>query len=228
MIESLFADATPRTSRDVQRQDIVPASNPRIATTGVMYVVKDTRLHSDSDPDSVVLGDLERSSEVAVTGEVTDGWTQIEHNGLPRWIRTGHLSTEPPKLAPHEGAASSEPCYLGAGPERGLRPDTVRVYRAVCARFPEITRYGGVAGRGEHATGHALDIMVSGQLGRDVAAFLQAHRVELGISYLIYEQKIWTVQRGGEGWRRMKSRGGKTANHYDHVHVTTYGSAGTA
>ena len=49
----------------------------------------------------------------------------------------------------------------------------------------------------------------------------------LGVDYLIYEQRIWTVQRGGEGWRGMSDRGGDTANHYDHVHVTTVGNAGT-
>ena len=33
---------------------------------------------------------------------------------------------------------------------------------------------------------------------------------------------IWSVERGGEGWRGMSDRGSTTANHYDHVHVTTY------
>jgi hypothetical protein len=39
---------------------------------------------------------------------------------------------------------------------------------------------------------------------------------------VIYAQKIWSVKRGGEGWRGMSDRGSVTANHYDHVHVSTY------
>jgi hypothetical protein len=50
----------------------------------------------------------------------------------------------------------------------------------------------------------------------------------MGVSQLIWQQHIWTVQRGSEGWRAMEDRGSTTANHYDHVHVTVYGNSGTA
>jgi hypothetical protein len=43
-----------------------------------------------------------------------------------------------------------------------------------------------------------------------------------GVSYVIYSQRIWSVDRAGEGWRYMSDRGSSTANHYDHVHVTTF------
>ena len=33
---------------------------------------------------------------------------------------------------------------------------------------------------------------------------------------------VASVQRGGEGWRGMSDRGSATANHYDHVHVSTF------
>ena len=110
--------------------------------------------------------------------------------------------------------------------EAGLQPDTVKVFRAVCERFPQVGEYGGIAGRGEHATGQALDIMVRGSLGDEIAAFLQEHRSELGIEYLIWEQRIWRPATSAS-WRPMSDRGGDTANHVDHVHVTTYGSAAT-
>ena len=98
----------------------------------------------------------------------------------------------------------------------------MRVHEAVCAAFPEITSYGTYRGDGEHAQGLAIDIMVSGERGWEVAEFLRANYSELGISYIIYSQKIWSVDRAGEGWRYMSDRGSTTANHYDHVHVTTY------
>ena len=52
--------------------------------------------------------------------------------------------------------------------------------------------------------------------------FVRANYAELGVSYIIYSQQIWSVDRAGEGWRGMSDRGSTTANHYDHVHVTTY------
>ncbi|QDP98588.1 M23 family metallopeptidase [Microlunatus elymi] len=61
--------------------------------------------------------------------------------------------------------------------------------------------------------------------GNRVAEWVKAHHAELGVQYIIYHQRIWNVQRNNEGWRRMPDRGSPTANHMDHVHVTTYGDA---
>ena len=61
--------------------------------------------------------------------------------------------------------------------------------------------------------------------GWEAARWVRAHAKQLGVSQVIYSQKIWTVQRGSEGWRGMSDRGSATANHYDHVHVTVYGNA---
>jgi hypothetical protein len=96
------------------------------------------------------------------------------------------------------------------------------VHEAVCAAFPDITSYGTYRSDGEHSMGIAIDIMVSGDRGWQVAEFVRAHYAELGVSYVIYSQRIWSVDRAGEGWRYMSDRGSTTANHYDHVHVTTY------
>ncbi len=64
--------------------------------------------------------------------------------------------------------------------------------------------------------------MVSGEEGYQVAEFIRKYYQELGVSYIIYSQQIWSVERSSEGWRGMSDRGSTTANHYDHVHVTTY------
>ena len=53
----------------------------------------------------------------------------------------------------------------------------------------------------------------------------KAHQAELGVQYMIYRQRIWNVQRANEGWRMMADCGTATANHMDHVQVTTYGNA---
>ncbi len=215
------ASAEPPTtvSRSAERPPLPNEAEVEAEITGVMYAVEKLPVHADSDADSPELAMIAAGDTVDVTGKTRGGWTQIMHNGAPRWVATDGVTKEEP--------LGTAPCPLGSGVERGLQPDTVKVYRAVCAKFPQITRYGGIAGRGEHATGHSLDIMVSSDLGNDIAAFLQENRAELGIEYLIWRQRIWRPATSG-AWRGMSSRGGATANHMDHVHVTTYGTAATS
>ncbi len=125
---------------------------------------------------------------------------------------------------------SQAACASGSAVEAGLTRDAIRVHRAVCALFPSVTSWGGRTGSGgEHSTGQALDIMIpNSSVGQAIANYVRANYKALGVSEVIWAQKIWTVQRSSEGWRPMSDRGSTTANHYDHVHVTVYGSSGTA
>jgi hypothetical protein len=43
-----------------------------------------------------------------------------------------------------------------------------------------------------------------------------ANQDALGVSYAIWNQRINT----GSGWKGMEDRGGVTANHEDHVHIS--------
>ncbi|HJR37796.1 MAG TPA: SH3 domain-containing protein [Nocardioidaceae bacterium] len=181
--------------------------------------------------DYTLLEVLPAGTKVPVTGEVVDGaWAEISYDGLSRWVNADYLVEEKPQPEEEEAEArvagiSSAPCPSGSDVESGLTSDAVLVHRAVCAAFPEITTYGGLRSDGEHGQGLALDIMVSGSLGDQVAEYLRANAGSLGISYLIWSQQIWTVERSSEGWRYMEDRGSTTANHYDHVHVTVYGNS---
>jgi len=97
------------------------------------------------------------------------------------------------------------------------------VYRAVCAAFPgTVSSFGGyrAGDDGDHGSGRAVDIMVSGEPGRTIARYVQAHARELGVSYVIYQQKIWLAGRPTGEWKAMEDRGSTTANHFDHVHVS--------
>jgi hypothetical protein len=114
--------------------------------------------------------------------------------------------------------------------ESGLTPDAIRVHRAICSRFPQVRSFGGVRADSlpAHPSGRALDAMVSStSLGWQIANYVRDNRRRLGVSEVIFAQKIWTVQRAGEGWRSMSNRGSASANHYDHVHVTVFGSTGS-
>jgi hypothetical protein len=217
---SVSKGAVPATiSRSAERAPLPNTAAVEETIEGLRYAVQPLAIHAAADSSSPVLADVASGKTVDITGKTKGEWTQIVHKDAPRWVKTSQIAREMP--------LGTEPCPVGS--ESGLQPDTIKVLRAVCEKFPSITSYGGVAGRGEHATGHALDIMVGvgNPVGDDVAAFLQEHRAELGIEYLIWKQRIWRPATS-PSWRGMSNRGGATANHLDHVHVTTYGSSATS
>jgi hypothetical protein len=114
-----------------------------------------------------------------------------------------------------------EPCP-DSSVENGLTSSAVYVYRSVCHAFPQITTYLGWDDHGEHSSGKALDIMTSDKaLGDQIAAYLQEHASELNLYDVIWYDRIWTPERASEGWRDYGDHGSPTANHMDHVHVST-------
>lgn len=166
------------------------------------------------------LGVIEALRKVSVTGRRQLGRAQIVVDGQSRWVTADYLSKDKPKPEP-AGPSLGGTCSNGSSIDAG-RASLYAIHDVVCANWPEITSYGTWRGDGEHAQGRAIDIMVSGEAGWAVADFLRANYSALGIEYIIYAQNIWSVDRGGEGWRGMSDRGSTTANHYDHVHVTVY------
>ncbi|MGJ9412075.1 SH3 domain-containing protein [Aeromicrobium sp. CF4.19] len=213
-------DATIEVNRSAERPELPAESEESVDVTGTRVALKDgVAVRADAKRDAPVLATLDKGDKIDVTGETAEGWTEVVHKDLSRWVKSASVAKKLPE--PPEPALGTEPCPTGS--ESGLQPNTVKVLRAVCAKFPEVSEYGGVAGRGEHATGHALDIMVRGAAGDSIAAFLQENQDELGIEYLIWEQQIWRPATSAS-WRPMSNRGGDTANHMDHVHVTTVGS----
>ena len=202
------------------------AAPPKI--TGTKYTTTDVNLWT-LPLTGVLLDVLPKGTKVSVTGKVDGLYAEVVSDGKSSWVKAQYLSATKP-VASTSGSISQAACASGSGVEDGLTQDAIRVHRAICAKFPDITSYGGLRSGdsgSEHSTGHALDIMVSGAEGQEVADWLKANYKKLGVSQLIWQQHIWTVQRSSEGWRAMEDRGGATANHYDHVHVTVYGNSGT-
>ncbi|GAB47804.1 hypothetical protein MOPEL_029_00850 [Mobilicoccus pelagius NBRC 104925] len=110
---------------------------------------------------------------------------------------------------------------------RGLRnwPSAVRSRIAAQFGLTDIGGYRPGEGRSDHHSGRALDIMVRGDAGTEVAEWVRAHAGELNVKYVIWQQGYW--QPGMNGYRPMKDRGSETANHWDHVHVSFYRGSGT-
>jgi hypothetical protein len=215
------------TSAKTRAAEDLKAAAPKIS--GTKYTTTDVNLWS-LPLTGVLLDVLPKGTKVSVTGAVDGIWAEVVSDGKARWVKAQYLSATKP-VASVAGAISQAACKSGSAMESGLTQDAIRVHRAICAMFPDISTYGGLRSGdsgSEHSTGRAVDIMInSASEGQEIADWLKANYKKLGVSQLIWEQHIWTVQRSSEGWRAMPDRGGATANHMDHVHVSVYGNVGT-
>lgn len=209
--------------RSAAPRAVAPPVAPKI--TGRLWTTADLDLRATPTENARVLGEVEAITRVPVTGKRSNGYAQVvvRRDGARTiaWVTAEYLAAKKPEK-PTELPLSGQPCPDGSV-ENGLTADAVRVYRAVCHAFPQITSYGGWDDHGEHASGRAIDIMTSDvALGDAIADYLLAHASELNLYDIIWRQRIWTQERSGEGWRSMSDRGSATANHYDHVHVSVY------
>jgi hypothetical protein len=185
-----------------------------------LWTTAELNLWASTDEKAKLLGTIDAGKKVLVTGRRADGRAEIVVKDQARWVTAEYLSSEKPLVA--AGGLSMAPCPDGSV-ENGLTDGAVYVYRSVCHAFPQVTSYGGWDNHGEHASGRALDIMVTDSgLGQAIANFLVAHAAELNLYDVLWAQQIWTPERASEGWRAMSDRGSATANHYDHVHVSVY------
>jgi hypothetical protein len=207
----------------------VPVALPAKATPAVALRPRwtTTRLNVRSGPalNSRLLTLLGSGVRVLVTGKVRGPWSEIAWlNHQTGWLRTAYLArTKPKPTVARVSGVSGAPCPDGSSVESGLQPNTVKLYRAVCAAFPAVNAWGGRTGSGgDHGAGLALDIMCRGSLGDAIASYVRSHASRFGVKEVIWSQHIWSVQRSSEGWRPMADRGSTTANHYDHVHVSVY------
>jgi uncharacterized protein YraI len=183
-----------------------------------MWTTAELNLWSGPEENADKIGVLDGLEKVLITGRKDNGRIEVVVNDKSRWVTAGYFSEKKPETGPTLGGT----CTNGSSVSSGVHSGIVMMHEAVCANFPEITSYGTFRGDGEHAQGRAVDVMISGETGWEVADFLRANYAALDIEYIIYSQHIWSVERSGEGWRSMSDRGSTTANHYDHVHVTTY------
>ena len=178
---------------------------------------------------------LSVNTEVSLTGVTQDGFSQVKDGDQLYWVSTIYLSDK--RVSTDQGAVqgpaapspdgSTSLTFGGSSGLTQLRETTKQVVYAVRANYPQInTMYGYRQDPlPDHPSGRAVDIMMPNgandvALGDSIAAYLQANANSLNIEYLIWRQRIWI--NGDSGWTWMADRGGTTANHYDHIHVTVY------
>jgi hypothetical protein len=115
----------------------------------------------------------------------------------------------------------------------------LHLYEQTLAQFPD-TGWGCYSPRpgtqSEHPLGRACDLTFGNAIGQyptaeqldygwQVTEWMQTHAEALGVEYLIWQGKIWSLSRDAEGWRPYNGGGmhdpdNVTGGHYDHLHVT--------
>lgn len=108
-----------------------------------------------------------------------------------------------------------------------LKPQAEAFRQEIAAKFG-ITNIGGYreGDPEDHGQGLAVDVMVptSSELGDQVAQYAIDNMDRAGISYIIWKQQFYmpvdNIYGPANTWNQMPDRGGDTANHYDHVHIS--------
>ena len=127
------------------------------------------------------------------------------------------------------GTAKSQALAPGVGAERGLQVQTIRLKRAISARFPEIRDIGGWRHDPMkwHPNGLAIDVIIpdwetpAGRaLGDRVARFARDNAKRFNVEHVIWQR---TYHPASGSSQMMADLGDPDANHYTHVHIATYG-----
>jgi len=180
------------------------------------------------------LGVIPRDTVIDLTGTVENGMAQVIWNGSTRWVNNRYVTSTNASAGASASSSGSSASRkdINKGWSSGLEKinsDAQAIAWEVWDRYPDIkTMYGWRNdATADHPAGRAVDVMIpdyrsDNSLGYEIAEYFKANAKEFGVSYIIWNQKIWSVQRNKEGWRSMADRGGDSANHKDHVHINTY------
>lgn len=234
------ASPTPKATAPATSAAPKPDYSKLAEKAGTLYATSGVNVRSGPGTSFEALTTVAEGDDVTSTERTVDGWRQIALGKKAGWIKESLLTKDKPQAsAPatqsassgsgsattSSGGFSSASCSKAGGLEANLTSKAAKVLRAVCGRFTEVSSYGGYRpGAGSyHGSGRAIDVMVSGDYGWEIANWARANASKLGVIEVIYQQKIWTTQRSGDGWRPMSDRGSVSANHYDHVHLSIGG-----
>ena len=133
--------------------------------------------------------------------------------------------------APEVQPVASTPTSGNAIPtDPHLQPQAEAFRQEIAAKFG-ITNIGGYreGDPEDHGKGLAVDVMVptNSELGDQVAQYAIDNMDRAGISYIIWKQQFYmpvnNIYGPANTWNQMPDRGGDTANHNDHVHISFNG-----
>jgi uncharacterized protein YgiM (DUF1202 family) len=179
-------------------------------STTTLYVTTYATLFAGPSTTSARAGAATLGSILRGTGTIHDTFTQVIWNGTTAWISSRAVIVS-----------------LGSTSLDRLESNGKAAVIELRKKFPQITTiYGWRASSdysSDHPNGRAVDFMIPSYksnkaLGDALAAYVIANGPRLHMTYVIWQQRIWTPYSGK--WRAMEDRGSDTANHMDHVHVS--------
>jgi len=202
-----------------------PASQspkPEQTPSKVAYATAGVNLRSGAGTSYRVLGVVQAGEKVTVRS-ASNGWSKVSTK-----IGSGYISSK----------------YLTTSELSTVRSDTQLVMNTVRRLFSGdyTSLYTIRPGSVGHSSGRAVDVMMANyksasgiKAGDRIAQFLLDNRTQLGISYLIWQDKIWLS--ASKGWEPYSTSGKygtqftnnwtDTTKHMDHIHVETHGSSAT-
>lgn len=150
------------------------------------------------------------------------GWAEVSAPQGRGWVRETYLSKSQPGV---------------------LQPDAQRVIAALKGRTGDTVSaiHTIRSGSSGHSSGKAVDLMIRDYKNRarvaqgdKLAQFLLDNRIQLGIYYLIWQDRIWLPTTGwtpysdsGKYGNQFTGNWNDTTRHMDHIHVEVYGNAAT-
>jgi hypothetical protein len=182
--------------------------------------------------------------------EVRNGGTNGQHTDPASWLNAHNAADLPEPATgtpggcnPRPGTPGGEPEPVDGDPDRMVDDPTsggqitarlLNLHTQATAAFPETSwscyspRPGTVS---EHPLGRACDLTFGNAIGQRptppqleagwrVTNWMKDHAETLGVDYLIWQDKIWSLARDVEGWRDYAHGTDITTRHIDHLHVT--------
>lgn len=140
------------------------------------------------------------------------------------------VAVETPATPEVQPVASTPASGTTIPTDPNLQPQAEAFRQEIAAKFG-ITNIGGYreGDPDDHGKGLAVDVMVptNSELGDQVAQYAIDNMDRAGISYIIWKQQFYmpvdNIYGPANTWNQMPDRGGDTANHNDHVHISFNG-----
>ncbi|QBF45950.1 M23 family metallopeptidase [Janibacter limosus] len=182
--------------------------------------------------------------------EVRNGDTNGQHTDPASWLNAHSAADLPEPATgapagcdPDPGTPGRDPSPVDGDPDRMVDDPTsggqitarlLNLHAQATAAFPETSwscyspRPGTVS---EHPLGRACDLTFGNTIGTpptppqlgagwQVTNWMKDNAETLGVEYLIWQDKIWSLARDAEGWRDYAHGADITTRHIDHLHVT--------
>lgn len=202
------------------KHDRTPQENTKLISAQIELVQKEGLVERTQKAVDKLQGDVHEFDEELAGLDVT----------LQALVAESQKPKEVEKPKETKSVESSAKIAKGGRGADGLYQHVAEARDQLAKKFGvEIGGYrpGDTDGMGTgHGDGLALDLMVGDNkaLGDEIAQYVLANYQNLNVSYVIWQQRFWAPFNsiyGGPGqWGLMPDRGGVTANHYDHVHIS--------